>query len=241
MTTYQSEITQIPDWKPIEKPAEIAERRLVEAILGDVFPTNTVLPAERELADSLGVTRPTLREALQRLARDGWLEIHQGKPTRVRDYWKEGKLSVLNALAEYPGQLPDDFIPNLLNVRMAMAPMYTCLAIVNDPEQVIALLEESQNLDETPQKYAEYDWQLQHELTILSGNPVFTMILNGFKDMYLNLAPGYFSISEARRHSMQYYQDLIKAAKADDAPRAKSLTENIMRESLKFWQQTKYH
>jgi GntR family transcriptional regulator, negative regulator for fad regulon and positive regulator of fabA len=57
------------------------------------------------------VTRPTLRETLQRLERDGWVEIHQGKPTRVRDYWKEGSLGVLNTLARHPDHLPDNFIP----------------------------------------------------------------------------------------------------------------------------------
>ena len=73
------------DWQPIQKPAEVAESRLLESILSGSFPINRTLPGERELAKQLGVTRPTLREALQRLARDGWLDIQQGKPTRVRD------------------------------------------------------------------------------------------------------------------------------------------------------------
>ncbi|MGC6744236.1 GntR family transcriptional regulator [Escherichia coli] len=37
------------------------------------------LPAERELSELIGVTRTTLREVLQRLARDGWLTIQHGK------------------------------------------------------------------------------------------------------------------------------------------------------------------
>ena len=88
------------DWQPLQKPAEMAESRLLEAILSGYFPINTNLPGERDLADQIGVTRPTLREALQRLARDGWLDIQQGKPTRVRDYWREGGLAVLAVLAE---------------------------------------------------------------------------------------------------------------------------------------------
>jgi GntR family negative regulator for fad regulon and positive regulator of fabA len=74
------------DWQPVQKPAEMAETRLLEAILSGHFPINSNLPGERELAEQIGVTRPTLREALQRLARDGWLDIQQDKPTRVRDY-----------------------------------------------------------------------------------------------------------------------------------------------------------
>lgn len=53
------------------RPAEQAERQLIQEILNGVFPADSALPPERALAGMLGVTRPTLREVLQRLARDG--------------------------------------------------------------------------------------------------------------------------------------------------------------------------
>ena len=69
------------DWELPLRPAELAENRLIDAIVDGDFPINATLPPERELAQQLGVTRPTLREALQRLARDGWIEIHHGRRT----------------------------------------------------------------------------------------------------------------------------------------------------------------
>jgi LacI family transcriptional regulator len=41
------------------------------------------LPGERLLAERLGVSRPTLRAALDSLAGEGWLKRRQGLPTRV--------------------------------------------------------------------------------------------------------------------------------------------------------------
>jgi GntR family transcriptional regulator, negative regulator for fad regulon and positive regulator of fabA len=238
MTTYQSDPDDDLAWQPIQKPAELAENRLIETILNGTFPINSHLPGERELSEILGVTRPTLREALQRLSRDGWVEIHQGKPTRVLDYWKEGKLGVLNALSERPEHLPKNFIPDLLKVRLAMAPMYTALAIENSPHKVVNLLNGRHELADVPEDFSQFDWILQHELTLLSENPVFMMILNGFKDLYLNLAPIYFSIPSARQHSMHYYQDLANAAEDKNVELARTLTKEIMRDSLSFWQQT---
>lgn len=240
MTTYQLTSENTPSWRAIRKPAEIAETRLIEAIVEGRFPINSHLPGERELAESLGVTRPTLREALQRLERDGWVEIHQGKPTRVRDYWKEGSLGVLNTLSRYPEHLPANFIPDLLTVRLAMAPTYTAMAVEKAPQALITLLQDCETLTDDPQAFARFDWRVHHELALLSENPVFVMILNGFKDLYLQLAPFYFAIPSARQHSMHFYQDLAQAASNLDPNQARILTNMVMRESIVFWQQLKF-
>ncbi len=236
MTTYQNSSKELT-WEPIPKPAELTETRLIEAILNGTFPINSNLPGERELSDLLGVTRPTLREALQRLERDGWLEIHQGKPTRVKDYMKEGRLGVLNSLSEHLESLPKDFLLNLLSVRLAMAPMYTGLAVKNAPDDVIQLLGKRLVLDNSPDKFSSFDWELQHQFTLLSGNPVFVMILNSFEELYLKFAPIYFSIPEARQRSLLYYQDLTAAAEQRNIKLTKALTEEVMQDSIIFWQQ----
>ena len=57
------------NWTSPQKPAEVAESRLITAILDGRFPIGQPLPPERELAGQLGVSRPALREALQRMAR----------------------------------------------------------------------------------------------------------------------------------------------------------------------------
>jgi GntR family negative regulator for fad regulon and positive regulator of fabA len=240
MTTYQLTPKTNATWRPIGKPAEIAESRLIEAIVEGVFPVNSHLPGERELAESLGVTRPTLREALQRLERDGWVEIHHGKPTRVKNYLKEGSLGVLNTLSRYPEHLPDNFVTDLLTVRVALAPTYTAMAVENAPADIITLLKNRHNLNDDPQAFAQFDWQVHHELTLLSANPVFAMILNGFKDIYLHMAPYYFLTESARQHSRHFYQDLSQAAENLDPNQARILTDMVMRESIIFWEQVEF-
>src|SRR5512139_3356808 len=138
------------NWELPLRPAELVENRLINAIVDGDFPINSVLPPERELAQRLGVTRPTLREALQRLARDGWIEIHHGKSTRVRDYWHEGNLAVLGTIARYQDHVPPDFVPNLLQIRELLAPTYARLAIKRAAKPLAKFLERYQELADTP-------------------------------------------------------------------------------------------
>jgi len=224
------------NWELPQKPAEISESRLIDAILTGQFPIDTNLPAERELAVSLGVTRPTLRETLQRLARDGWLEIRHGKPTRVRNYWREGNLGVLAAIAQYPGSLPADFPVNLLSLRSLLAPAYTQLAVERDPGAVVELLQPFQNLADDALVFTKYDWRLQLALTYLSGNPVFTLIYNSFTDLYQVLGVVYFQHAEYRALSQRFYRNLLKYAAARDAVGAGKLVRETMQSSQMLWQ-----
>lgn len=229
------------NWSSPPKPAEYAESQLIKAILKGQFPIDSNLPAERELAGQLGVTRPTLREALQRLGRDGWIEIHQGRPTRVRDYWREGNLAVLGAIVQYAEQFPSDFVANLLSVRQLMAPAYIRLALEHDPQQVVAVLQDCQDLPDDPQAFAAADWNLHHQLTIASGNPIFTLILNGFCDFYQTMATIYFKSPHSRINSRAFYADLLEAAQNGDAERAEAISRQVMRDSLGLWQAAVYN
>jgi GntR family transcriptional regulator, negative regulator for fad regulon and positive regulator of fabA len=226
------------NWSAPEKPAEFAENRLIEAILSRHFPIDSALPAERELATQLGVTRPTLREALQRLARDGWLEIQQGKSTRIRNYWQEGNLGVLSALARFANYQPDNFIPNLLFIRVLMAPSYTRLSIENSPEEVADILYKHITLPDSEQAYASFDWDLHHQLTILSGNPIFTLILNGFRELYYPMACQYFQLESARSSSKTFYAHLYQVAISPNPQKAEQITRKVMQQSLALWAQT---
>lgn len=221
----------------LDRPAVHTERALVVAILDGDYPPGATLPAERELATRLGVTRPTLREALQRLARDGWLTIQQGKPTVVNDFWREGGLGVLGALA-HPANglpLPADFIPHLLEVRLNLAPAYTRAAVACNPDRVAGLLGPAAALEDSPQAFAAFDWRLHHGLTVASGNPVYTLILNGFAGFYEQMACRYFQRAEPRDISRSFYDDLLDSARRGDAAGAEALARRVMELSIALW------
>ncbi len=223
------------NWNAPQKPAELSEQRLIRAILDGQFPIDSNLPNERELAASLGVTRPTLREALQRLGRDGWLEIRHGKPTRVRNYWREGNLGVLAAIARFPDSLPPGFIADMMSFRSLIAPAYTRLAVERRAGEVAELLELFQELKDDPQVFTDWDWRLQIELTQLCGNPVYTLIYNSFALLYQVLGEMYFRHPRNRALSQQFYRDLLACARAGDGPAAEEVVRRTMQASQRLW------
>ena len=225
-------------WKPVQKPAEVAEQRLLDGILSGHFAVNNTLPGERELAEQIGVTRPTLREALQRLARDGWLDIQHGKPTRVRDYWQEGTMGVLSMLAQMPSQQTSDFVEHLLEIRVLLAPAYTRQAMETASAEIAALLTKFATIEDTPQAFANADWQLHHLLTLRADNPIFRLLLNSFQSLYHMMGEHYFVSAENRERSRAYYTELLSCAKKNAYLKSEILTRDVMNESLALWKRS---
>ena len=225
------------DWQPIQKPAGIAEGRLLEGILSGHFSINSNLPGERELAEQIGVTRPTLREALQRLARDGWLDIQHGKLTRVRDYWKEGGLAVLAVLVQTPAGQSPDFVTQLLEFRVLVAPAYTRQALESTPGEVAKMLETYDSLEDIPTAFARADLDLHICLTQRAVNPIFRFLFNGFQKLSIPVGEQYFAFPECRQHSRRFYSELLNCARSGAVFDAEILTRRIMEESLALWQQ----
>jgi len=226
-----------PEWTSPGKPSEITYNRLVESILNGALPTNSHLPNELQLAEALGVTRSTLREALQRLEANGMIEIHHGKPTRVRDIWVEGNMNTLSSVVNQQYKaMSDRWVPQMLEVRLALACAYTRAAVLHNATGVDEMLSPfTAGLPDDALTFARVDWEVHHRLTILSTNPIFTLILNGFREYYTLMAVSYFSQSETRQHSRNFYSDLQLAARHGDADRACQVTAKVMEDSLQFW------
>lgn len=220
---------------PPLRPAEYAERALVGRILSGEYPVGGLLPGERLLARTLGVTRPTVRETLQRLSRDGWLDIRQGVGTRVRDYTREGGLRVLATLARGEAARDPELVARLLEVRRSLAPDYVRAAVEREPAGVLGLLAESEELEERPESFAGFDWRLHRDLARLSGNPLYAMILNDFSAVYSIAAPAYFADPGAREGSRRFYGELRAAAAAGDPELAREVTEEAVRRSVVIW------
>ena len=222
-------------FSPPQKPAEYAESELLNAILDGTFPINSNLPSERDLSDQLGVTRPTLREALQRLARDGWLDIQQGKSTRVKDYWQEGSLATLSALAASSHHQSPDFVAYLLEIRLLLAPTYARQALQSARSEIAEYLKGAEGLSGDPAAYAAFDWELHHLLTGYAENPIFQLLLNGFRELYAQMGRTYFSFKECRTQSRLFYDHLLECAESEDLDAVEVLMKKTMQGSLDLW------
>jgi GntR family negative regulator for fad regulon and positive regulator of fabA len=220
---------------PPVRPAQRVEHRIITGILDGTYPPGTMLPNERQLAETIGVARPPLRETLPRLATEGWLTIAHGKSTQVNNYWEKGGMGLLSTLSKYIDTLPPGFVTHLMEVRSRLLPIIATLAVNRSPDDVCAFLESAGRLDDDISACVDFDWQLQLFLANKSGNPIYTLILNDFSAMFDALATAYFARPEARAASRHYYRDLCTAIKAG-GHQVEAVVMDAMDQSVALWE-----
>ncbi|AAU37038.1 MULTISPECIES: fatty acid metabolism transcriptional regulator FadR [Basfia] len=227
----QKSANSSPSVLKARSPAALAEEYIVKSIWSNFYPPGTDLPAERELAEKIGVTRTTLREVLQRLARDGWLTIQHGKPTKVNDVWQTSGLNILDVLVRLDSTMSPTLIANMLSARTNIAIIYIPRAFKVSYEKALASFDGLENLPETAESYTAFDYEILHKLAFISLNPIYGMVLNSLKGLYTRVGSYYFAIPEARALAKKFYIELRELGKAHRLDEIPSLFRQYGRES----------
>src|SRR5688500_17257539 len=111
--------------QPVQRSsvADAVFDQLLDEVLSGELDAGEPLPGERALTEALGVNRQAVREALQRLAEAGLVEIRHGGRTRVRDYRTEAGLDLLPRLLVHADGTVDASVANsLMELRAALGP-----------------------------------------------------------------------------------------------------------------------
>jgi len=90
-------------------------------ILSGELPVGQQLPPERQLAQSMGVSRAVVNSGVAELERRGFLEVRPRVGTFVTDYRRAGTLDTLKSIMTYNrGRLRNEEIRSILEIRDAL-------------------------------------------------------------------------------------------------------------------------
>ncbi|MCX5888177.1 MAG: FadR/GntR family transcriptional regulator [Deltaproteobacteria bacterium] len=149
---------------------------------GQLKPGDQIMP-ERELAQALGVSRPTVREAIKKLVTMGLLEHRQGQGTFVRSIDSQREHNPLAAMIE--GH--DASLEELLEVRMGLEGQSVILAAqratAEDIQVLQRALEAMLSENAAGRLGIEEDVSFHMAITFATKNPVQVYIMKNFYDL----------------------------------------------------------
>lgn len=181
------------DFKKLSSPSlkELFIKELESMILSGKLAIGKKLPSERELAESMQVSRAVVNTGISELARKGFLLVKPRVGTFVADYRRNGTLETLISIMNYNGGiLREAEIRSILELRIAFDCLAVELCIPKITDDEIAILKgyvKQMGEAESPEAASELAFRFQHELAFLSGNTLMPLIFFSFKVPILSL------------------------------------------------------
>ena len=209
--------------------------QLKNQLVTGVWKAGEKLPSENELCQSLGVSRVTVRAAIQQLEILGLIETRHGGGNFVREY------SPVKAMDAFhpPLQLNENQdIITVLEYRKIIekgtiglvAPKITTAEIVQLEENYALMV--SLSGSGQPQKQAEVDHQFHYQLARIAGNPIITKV---YEIINIILASAMVDIVKllGTEMGLRYHRQLIDALKQGDKALCESTMEAHIEETIR--------
>lgn len=177
---------------------ELFVEQLENMILSGKLAIGEKLPSERELAQSMQISRSVVNAGLAEIADKGFLEIVPRSGTYVADYRKKGTLDTLVSIMKFNGgTLPDADILSILQIRKVLTGLALELAVPHiQDEEIDQLFDLAQKLERIadPARASEIVFEFDHLLCNFSGNTLLPLIFYSFRAPNITLFERYFRL-----------------------------------------------
>jgi GntR family transcriptional repressor for pyruvate dehydrogenase complex len=207
--------------KVVSGPLHDLREHVVNLILGGELSPGDALPAERELAVRLGVSRPLVREALRSLEAVNIVESRRGAGTYVTDLSPELLLAPLS----YAFRLVRGSEIDLFEVRRFLEPQAAAVAATQQqPDDDLAELDRLlDELDDSDQHtFPERDIAFHEWIVRRTNNRLLLSVVRGIRDLEYQVLAVTAVSAESRALSGAEHRAIASAIRARDPERAKA-------------------
>ena len=188
-------------------------------ILANEIQAGSKLPPERELAQTLGVSRTSLRDALRALEVRGRIRRQPGLGTVITDPGATPHGNVLaSGLDVAPAGLGD-----VMDVRACIEPPIAARAAIRASSTDIAQLQDLINemtMELTPREYAKLDRVFHRTVAQCAHNPLLMRLLDRVNEIIEPSRGNSYLTKSRQRLSIAEHREIVNAIAARDSESA---------------------
>ena len=206
---------EFPTLKRTSVSLEAAEAIKALIVSGELG-SGDALPPERNLAAMLGISRPSVREALRVLTAMNVVEPRHGGGTYVTSLDPTLLAQPINFLLQVE---PHTFL-HLFEVRQVLEVSAARLAAPKITEDGLAelqsLVDQAAAAMRQPNRYSELEFQLHTKIVEGMENPIYLSLYQSISDLLLESRRRTAAIATVRRQAHQDHLAIVGALRARD-------------------------
>ena len=190
-------------------PGQVIEQ-IKELLVKGELKRGDRLPPERQLADMLGVSRPSLREALRALEYAGMLETRVGEGIFVADgdSIMMNNLLMLHLIKQYA-------LEEMIEVRKVLETSNVRFAVLRARDEDLAalkeILEQSRGQIANKAAFIKSDYAFHQAIAVASGNSILATMLQTMRTMMSDFNSQLLTSQEGRQQVYAHHKKIVEA------------------------------
>jgi len=197
-------------------------QQIEDSVLNGTLKPGDQLPAERELAQRLGVSRTAVREAVKALSEKGLVEAFSGRGTFVTDGTTQAARQSFDLMVKIGQQ---EGSPHLAELRLILEPGIAALAAarIQEPE-LVAMREAVAVMDRTqrdPEAYIEADLDFHLALAEAAANPLILSLIDSIVGLLREQRIRIFNVEGGPQRGQIHHKRILEAVERHDPEMAR--------------------
>ena len=189
------------------------------------------LPAERDIAEQMGVSRSSLHQSILQLESEGFLKIEPRRGTVVADYRKYPTPQSLSALFNYGSvELDEPIFKDMMDFRLWVETECARRACTNIYASTMREMRDIANrLESENVELPKLIYRYHYLLTQASGNSIFSMLFRAFEPVLLTLIARHYSLQAVDIHeAANMHKELLECIEAKDEQKAADCVRRLL-------------
>ena len=198
-------------------------QQIEESVLNGTLKPGDQLPAERELAQRLGVSRTAVREAVKALREKGLVEAYSGRGTFVTDGTTQAARQSFDLMVKVGQQ---EGAPHLAELRLILEPGIAALAAVRVKDDDLAAMREAvavmDRAQDDPEAYIEADLDFHLALAETVANPLILSLIDSIVGLLREQRIKIFNVEGGPQRGQVHHKRILEAMERHDAEMART-------------------
>ncbi len=197
-------------------------QQIEEAVLNGSLKPGDQLPAERDLAQRMGVSRTAVREAVKTLREKGLVEAYSGRGTFITNGTSQAARQSFDLMVKIGQQ---EGSPHLVELRLILEPGIAALAAERATEEdlqamreAVAVMDRSQK---DPQAYIEADLDFHLALAEAAGNPLILSLIDSIVGLLREQRIKIFNVEGGPQRGQFHHKRILAAMEHRDPEMAR--------------------
>jgi GntR family transcriptional repressor for pyruvate dehydrogenase complex len=193
---------------------------LSERIISGEYAPGALLPGERELGETLGVSRTVVREAVKNLESRRLVRIEHGRGTVVQEADGQPVADSLRVALRRGAHVLEDLLEVRRSLEVALAGLAARRRSEENLDALRRALEVMRSKPDQPEGYVDADVAFHTEIARAAQNPVFLILLEPLAELLADSRRASFAGPAMVKRRLRQHEEIFEAIRRGDGGEA---------------------